>query len=125
MKNIPVTKGTIQTRPVTPLTNKLVVYVSWHEKDHTDSDFYEEVLEITKTQWDEILEKNLIGKTVDFKILINEHELNLVEIIFPKKIYSEEEVYRLVQHAWHEGFRASRQRDGFSNPNTWWQTNKK
>lgn len=84
-------KGTIEIRPITPLLNKLViVYIC-------PSKYIEEHL-IVSEQWEEIVNKNLIGKEVEFE---NVGKRPHAKVIFPAVMYSEKEVRNLVIKAWN------------------------
>jgi len=124
-------KGKIVTRPLTALNNKLCIEYHWFEKDHTDSDHLTEDYEIFKHQWNEIIERNLVGKEVEFKKVYTDpknEDMVLAQVIISGPTYREEEVQRLVTMAWRDGFYAESPNSRSVARNTaeyFWEQNKK
>jgi hypothetical protein len=120
--------GRIKAIPVSPLENKLVIVVSWKVRDYTDWDHWEYTLDIDKLQWPAIIEKKMVDKVATWEILSTVD--GTARIVFPKSIYSEDEVHALVLKAWHDGYNSSEALHGGrlvakNSPDGFWEENKK
>ena len=120
----PVSKGTIKiVASSNPLQNKIVLNVSWFEKDYTDSESYSHVYDIKENQWKEILERDLVGKEVEFDVL--DEPLNLIKITFPAIPYTEMEVENLIFKTWEKLKPFHYNEPGMEDFNAWWDSIKK
>ena len=121
----PVSEGTIKLISCSNiLKNKLILRVDWFTKDHTDSEHNSETFDIKENQWEEIIQKELVGKKVEFDVLDEENKL--VKITFPPIPYTEQETRNLVFKTWDKikPFHYN-QAGSIEEFNTWWDSIKK